>query len=248
MGLAHRVIPTVLVRGRTLIKGVAFDSWRSCGLAAQAAKIHSMRGVDELILLDISATAEGRGPDLSLIEELSETCFMPLAVGGGIASVNDAKAVLRAGADKVVVCSAGPRAVYEIAQHAGSQAVVGAIDYRMSGALRGRGATHNGSEPRGPLPFELGRMVAAGAGELMLTAIEREGTFKGYDVDTLRLVCEHVPVPVIAHGGCGEYRHMLEAIQAGVNAVAAGAMFQFTDYTPRGAVEYLHMNGVEVRL
>lgn len=250
MPLAHRIIPTILVRGRQLVKGIAFDSWRSVGIATQAARIHSMRGVDELVILDISATREGRGPDLGMIEELSETCFMPLAVGGGVRGIDDAQALLRAGADKVVVGSGGPEVIHQITKRVGQQAVVASVDYKGSfdeGALP-RAYTHNGTRDVDSLPGRLFEVGLAGAGEILLTAIELEGTMRGYDICPIYASSRTINVPLIASGGCGEYRHMLEAIQAGANAVAAGAMFQFTDYTPRGAAEYLHVAGVEVRL
>lgn len=242
--LAKRIIPTILCRGRTLVKGVAFNSWRSVGLAAQAVRIHSMRGVDEICLLDISATAEGRGPDLKLVEELAETCYMPISVGGGVCTLKDATALLRAGADKVVVRSGGTAACREIAVSLGCQAVVAAID-----------VTTMDQNPKATTPAL--RVIAtesakewerAGAGEIMLTRCEREGTLMGYDIDLIRQVSAAVSIPVIAHGGCGTYEHMAEAIESGADAVAAGAMWLFTDATPRGAAEYLASRNIEVRL
>ncbi len=265
--LATRIIPVLLTRGRTLVKGVAFESWRSVGVAMQACRIHSMRGVDELVLLDISATPEHRGPDLALVEELSETMFMPLAVGGGIRTVADVRALLGAGADKVVVCTGAldrPHLVKEIADAVGSQALVVAIDYK-----RMRDPITNTMEPRvcsdcgtslivfqrdtgtPPIPDPLtwaGLVADLGAGEIMLTSIEREGKMTGYDLEVLERVAKTVPIPVVAHSGAGTYDHMREAIQAGASGVAAGSMFQFTDQTPRGAAEYLAKHGVEVRL
>ena len=233
--LATRIIPTLLTRGRTLVKGVAFESWRVAGVAAQAVRIHSMRGVDELIMLDISATKEGRGPDLKLVEELSETCFMPITVGGGIKTLQDAKDLLRAGADKVSVCSAArtrPELIAEIANSIGSQAIVVAIDY------------HTGEQVL-DLAVHTEQM---GAGEILLTCMDREGRLNGYDLDTIKRVSEAVSIPVIAHGGAGTYAHMLAAVKAGASAVAAGAMYQWTDQTPRGAAEYLAKKGLETRI
>lgn len=237
MGLAVRVIPTLLCRGRTLVKGKQFNSWRSVGVVAQAVRIYQARGVDELVLLDIGATPEGRGPDLQLVEELTAGCFMPLAVGGGVRTVEQIHDLLRAGADKVVVRSAGVAFVEKAAKVVGCQAIVAALDVC--------GLT-------GPNGFDwiaaAQRWADAGAGEIMLTRMDREGTLEGYDLELINKVSAAVDVPVIAHGGCGTYEHMHQAIQAGASAVAAGAMFQFTDATPRGAVEYLARKGVEVRL
>lgn len=242
--LAKRIIPTVLCRGRQMVKGVAFDSWRSVGLAAQAVRIHSMRGVDELVLLDISATAEGRGPDLKLVEELAEVCYMPIAVGGGIRTLEHAKDLLRAGADKVVVRTGGPAAAAAIANSIGCQAVVAAIDV-TSLDYQARPASDR------LVHFAIEAAMewqCAGAGEIMLTRCEREGTMMGYDLDLIRHVAAAVSIPVIAHGGAGHYEHMRQAIEAGADAVAAGAMFSFTDATPRGAAEYLANHGIEVRI
>lgn len=263
MGLAHRVIPTILCRGRQLVKGEKFNAWRSVGLAAQAVRIHQMRGVDELVLLDITATAEGRGPDLDMVTELSEVCFMPLAVGGGVRSVADVKALLRAGADKVVIGSAygmvvdGKDLFQAIADTVGSQALVAALNVRMLSDTGERARMPQYMDKR-HLILETAdvddaaalaeAMAARGAGEIMLTSVEREGTMQGYDLDLIRKVSKAVSVPVIAHGGCGTYEHMREALDAGASAVAAGAMFQFTDQTPKGAVKYLAEKGIEVRL
>lgn len=247
MSLAHRIIPTVLCRGRVLVKGEGFNAWRSCGLVAQAVRIHQARGVDELILLDIAATAEGRGPDLALIEELTAECFMPLAVGGGIRSVKDVQALLRAGADKVVVNSGAievPNLIQDICHIVGSQAIVASIDVK-DGSVYGRNATR--LTKFSPTWWAL-RLQARGAGEIMITSVVREGTMAGYDLQLVRNVAHALHIPVIAHGGCGSYEHMKQALEAGASAVAAGAMFQFQDATPKGAAQYLAQHGHEVRI
>lgn len=242
--LAHRIIPTILCHGRQMVKGKRFNAWRTVGLAAQAVRIHQMRGVDELMLLDIAATAEGRGPDLELVAELAEVCLMPLAVGGGIRTVDDAWSVLRAGADKVVVGTAGPKAIAEISSRMGSQAVVAACDYREGKAYVRCGKART----RQPAAGWALSCFRHGAGEILLTAMSLEGTQEGYDLDTIRRISNLLPIPVIAHGGAGTYQHMIEAIEAGADAVAAGAMFQFTDQTPQGAARYLAEHGVETRI
>ena len=233
MGLAVRIIPTILCRGRTMVKGQQFNAWRSVGLAAQAVRIHQQRGVDEVCLLDIGATPEGRGPDLDLVRELSEDCFSPLAVGGGVRTVEDVRALFRAGADKIVIRTGSPGLVKEAAGVVGRQAVVAALDY-------GPGQT--------PAVIRAREWEIAGAGEILLTSMEREGMMVGYDLETIAAVARAVDIPVIAHGGCGTYQHMVEAVEAGASAVAAGAMFQFTDQTPRGAAEYLAQHGIEARV
>jgi len=252
--LAKRIIPTLLCRGRQLVKGVAFDAWRSVGLAAQAVRIHQQRGVDELVLLDISATAEGRGPDLKLIEELTAKCFMPLAVGGGIRSVQDVRDLLNAGADKIVFGSAAieaPHLISKIAFAVGSQAVAVSID-----VLHGRVATRRNGRvealdtlpgPRG-IADQCRAAQDLGAGEILLQSVERDGTMQGYDLEMIAAVSRAVSIPVIASGGAGTYEDFHKAILAGADAVAAGAMFQFTDQTPKGAAEYLAAHNIEVRL
>jgi len=230
--LSKRIIPQLLCRGRKLIKGKQFQSWRSVGVAAQAVRIFQQRQVDELMLLDIGATPEGRGPDLGLIEELTKVCFMPLTVGGGIKCLDDAKAVLRAGADKVAIGAAGVSVIAEIADALGNQAVVGIMDYK-------EGSGHQ---------WIAKELQKSGAGEILLQCIDREGMMGGYDVETIGRIARSVDIPVIAAGGCGTYDHMLEAIKAGADAVAAGSMFQFTDSTPRGAAQFLQQHNVEVRM
>ena len=233
--LSKRIIPQLLCRGRKLIKGKQFQSWRSVGVAAQAVRIFQKRGVDELMLLDIGATPEGRSPDLGLIEELSEVCFMPLTVGGGIKTLADAKAVLRAGADKVAIGAAGESAIREISDSLGNQAVIAILDH---------------DQQMSPV-FSMGcamQMEEWGAGEILLQCVNREGMMEGYDVETIARVAKCVGIPLIASGGCRSYDHMLAAIEAGADAVAAGSIFQFTDSTPRGAAQFLQQHNVEVRV
>lgn len=238
--LATRIIPTLLCRGRTLVKGQQFNSWRSVGNVAQAVRVHAMRGVDELVLLDIGATREGRRHDLALVEELAEVMTTPLAVGGGIRTVEDVRELLRHGADKVVIRSSGTELVRRVADAVGCQAIVAAIDV-------------SGTEPSVYDDPEQWQRCArhwqrAGAGEIMLTRMGREGMMNGYDLELIRVVSEAVNIPVIAHGGCGTPEHMLQAIQAGAHAVAAGSLFLFTDTTPADCARYLEQHGVEVRL
>jgi cyclase len=245
----------MLVRGRTLVKGEQFNSWRSIGHALQAAKVHAMRGVDELMILDISATAEGRGPDLKMVEELSAGCFIPITVGGGVRSLKDIDALLRAGADKVAVCSHAakyPEFIQEAASRFGNQAIVVGLD-----VLNGKAAWTNcatgitgrmkNGEKWGAVDWAK-RFQNEGAGEILLSCVERDGMMQGYDLDLIREVSQAVSIPVIASGGCGSYEHMLEAFKAGADACAAGAIFAFSDATPKGAAMYLKNNGLEVRL
>lgn len=245
MPLAKRVIPTILCRGRTAFKGERFQATRSIGLAANLVRVHAARLVDEVVLLDIGATPEGRGPDLSLVEELAEDLFCPLAVGGGVRSVQDVRDLLKAGADKVVIGTARPRVVSEIAAAVGSQAVVVAIDYREDGHVYKKAGAL--CVPVSPTLWAR-ELEHAGAGEVLLTAIHREGTLSGYDLATIASVAQAVQVPVVAHGGCRDYADMAAALERGASAVAAGALFQFTEATPREAAQYLNEHGIEARV
>jgi imidazole glycerol-phosphate synthase subunit HisF len=236
--LAKRIIPTLLVRGRTLVKGERFDSWRSIGHAAQAARVHAMRGVDELCILDIAATKEGRGPDLDMVRELSDACFVPITVGGGVRSLDDIDALLRAGADKVCIGAAafdGSGLVAMASARFGRQAIVVSLD-------------HPANRLASSTAWLAQCMEDDGAGEILLQSIERDGTMQGYDLELIRSVSDAVSIPVIASGGCGFYADMLAAFHAGADACAAGAMFAFSDQTPRGAATYLREHSMEVRL
>lgn len=247
MALATRIIPQILCSGRKLVKGQQYRAWRSVGVAPQAVRIHQMRQVDELILLDIDATLQGRGPDLEMIEELASVCFSPLAVGGGVRSLQDIRDLLNSGADKIVIGTAAidnPVFIRDAADKFGSSTIVISVD-SVAGMACGRSATTQ----HGVRTLDAVRMAAdTGAGEILLNSVDREGMMEGYDLDELASACRSVSVPVIASCGCGTYEHMAQAIDAGASAVSAGAMFQFTDMTPRGAVEYLHERGYEVRL
>lgn len=245
--LAKRIIPTLLCRGRQLVKGQRFDAWRSVGLVQQGVRIHQTREVDELVLLDIGATQEQRGPDLALVRELADTCFMPLAVGGGVRTVDDVRELLRAGADKVVVGTAAfthPDWLAGICRITGSQAIVAAVDYRNGQVYVQSGQVKT---PFDPIIYAQ-YLAKRGVGEILLTCIDREGSMEGYDLDMICKVTEAVDVPVIAHGGAGTYDHMHHAFLAGASGAAAGSLFQFTDATPKGAAEFLAAKMVEVRL
>lgn len=236
--LAVRIIPTILSKNGHLIKGKKFSADRVIGHAMQAAKIHGMRGVDELILLDIS------GPDYLMVEDLTEELFVPLTVGGGVKTLDHIRQLLRSGADKVSICTAAlkdPDFIRKAAQKFGSQAIVVAIDTDGQ-RLYGRGM----SIERDPVEFAQ-EMESLGAGEILLTDIHRDGMMEGYNLALVESIAKAVSIPVIASGGCGKYEHMLEAITAGASAVAASAIFAFTSATPKGAADYLRSQGVTVR-
>lgn len=249
--LKSRVIATLLLKGPGLVKGKGFNSWRRVGPALPAVRVFETRQIDELVLLDIAATPEGRGPDLDAIADVAGECFMPLTVGGGVRSLDDIRALLNAGADKVVIGTAAFRQdelVRSAAQKFGSQCITVAID------VRNIDGSHHVYKACGIEPVHVDPVMAAclfeasGAGEILLTSIDRDGTMEGYDLPLIYDVCEGVSVPVIASGGAGDYGHFLAAFHAGADAVAAGAMFQFTEATPRGAARYLIEHGVPVRV
>ena len=247
MGLAARVIPVLLQRGTSLVKGEGFASWRSVGHTLQAAKIHAARKVDELIYLDIGASPSGKHPNFDLIVKMTEEFFSPITVGGGIRSIGDVERLLKySGADKVSISTAvveRPEFIDAIVSRFGSQALVVCIDYHQTVTVC------CGTVVTTLDVIEWAKEVAdRGAGEIMLNCTYLDGTMKGYDLKTIEQVSRAVSVPVIACGGAGSYKDMEKALKAGASAVAAGAMFQFSDQTPRGACEYLDSRGFEVRL
>ena len=250
--LKTRVIPTLLWKDFGLVKGVGFDSWRRVGTVLPAIKVYNTREVDELILVDITATAETREPDFESVAEFSAECFVPLTVGGGIRNIDDITRLLRAGADKVSINSAAfvnPELVREASARFGSQCIVASIDARRSEDGGQLCYSHSGTRPTERRPAEWAReLEALGAGEVLITSIERDGTMQGYDLELIREVASAVRIPVIASGGAGNYQHMLEAIQQGhASAVAAASIFHFTQQTPLEAKQYLAEHGVAVR-
>lgn len=239
MGLATRVIPTVLDRHGQMIKGRQFRADRVVGSSHQAARIHNARGVDELIFLDVAATPEGRGPDFDGIAQFASEMFSPLTVGGGVRTVEDVRRLLELGADKVAIRSAGLDLVRACADQFGSQAIVYSLDV-PSLVCR---------ETEKYYALKIAKAAERkGAGELLLQSKGRDGTMQGYDLDLIREVSQAVSIPVIASGGCSGYEDMYQAIKAGASAVAAGALFLFTDATPKGAAKYLSQHNIEVRL
>lgn len=239
--LATRVIPVLLARGPTLVKGERFNSWRSVGVAMQAARVHASRSVDELIILDIGATPEGIGPDFAAIKELTRDCFCPLTVGGGVRSVDDVRQLLSAGADKVAIGAASrstPKLILEASQRFGKQAIVAIVDYDGNG---------NVARWTNVVSWCM-EMQYWGAGEILLQSIERDGRMCGYDIITIGEVSKSVNLPVVACGGCSGPQDMLAAVRAGASACAAGALFQFSEVTPLQCAEYLLQNNVEARI
>lgn len=249
--LKTRILPTLLFKDVGLVKGVGFDSWRRVGSAMQAVKVYNMREVDELLFFDISATPDNRRPDFRQIEELAAECFMPMTVGGGVRSVDDIRELLKVGADKVAINTGAvetPRLISEGASNFGTQCIVVGIDVKAS-PTGWQVYTHCGSRPTGLDPVAHARAVEAlGAGEIVLTSIDRDGTMTGYDVEITRRIAEAVSIPVIASGGAGNYGHMAEVLRhSKAAAVAAASIYHFTEQTPKEAKAFLRDHGFTVR-
>jgi cyclase len=229
-----RVIPCLLLRNTGLVKTVRFTDPTYLGDPRNVVKIFNEKEADEICLLDITATIEGRPPRLQLLREISSECFMPLAYGGGIRQLDDVKAIIGVGVEKVVINSAAvatPNLVEAAARMAGSSSVVVSIDVR-SRPWPARGYevfTHSGTRKTGLRPVEFARsMERAGAGEILLTAIDRDGTMRGYDLELIRMVSDAVSIPVIACGGAGKADDLFRAVrEAGASAAAAGSLFVF---------------------
>lgn len=249
--LKVRIIPTLLWKGVGLVKGVGFHSWRRVGAVLPAIKVYNKRDVDELVLVDISATLDGSAPDIDSIADFSSECFVPLTIGGGVRSCEQTAALLCAGADKVTVNSAvyeNPDLVDAIAGRFGAQCLVASVDVGMSGGSY-ECFSHSGTRPTGKDPVAWARELASrGAGEILLTSIERDGTMEGYDLELIGQVASAVDIPVIAAGGAGSYEHLVAAVRdAGAAAVAAASMFHFTEQTPAEARNHMAEAGIAVR-
>lgn len=250
--LKNRVIPVLLVRDVNLIKGMRFDSWRAVGSPLQAVKVFNRRDVDELVILDIAATPGGRGPDLDQVATLAESCFVPLTVGGGIRDVETVRGLLQVGADKIAINTAAyetPELVSEVASLFGAQCVVGAIDFRTNDAGGWECVKNCGAQPTGIDLVEHARAIERlGAGEILITSIERDGVMEGYDLDAVAAVAHAVSIPVIAAGGAGSYEDMRRVIvDGGASAAAAGSIYLFTQATPLEAKAHLSSAGIPVR-
>ncbi|UNU44135.1 imidazole glycerol phosphate synthase subunit HisF [Sphingopyxis sp. YF1] len=257
MTVRVRVIPCLDVADGRVVKGVNFVDLRDAGDPVEAARAYDAAGADELCFLDISATHQGRGTLLDMVRRTAEVCFMPLTVGGGVRSADDARALLLAGADKVAVNSAAvarPELVADIADRFGSQCAVGSIDARRveddeNGGGRWEIFTHGGRKPTGVDAVEHAvRLAALGAGELLVTSMDRDGTRDGYDLTLTRAIADAVSVPVIASGGVGTLDHLVAGvIEGGASAVLAASIFHFGEATIAEAHAQLAAAGLPVR-
>jgi cyclase len=250
--LAKRIIPCLDVDHGRVVKGVRFVELRDAGDPVETGKRYSEAGADELVFLDITASADDRDTLLHVVEAVAEQVFIPFTVGGGVRSVEDIRRLLVAGADKVSINTAAvqrPQLVAEAAQQFGSQCIVVAIDAKQVGPQRWEVFTHGGRRGTGLDAIEWAqRMVALGAGELLLTSMDRDGTREGFDLELTRRVSDAVPVPVIASGGVGNLDHLRDGVLLGhADAVLAASIFHFGDYSIDQAKAHLAAAGVVVR-
>jgi cyclase len=247
-----RIIPCLDVAGGRVVKGVNFVDLADAGDPVEQAKIYDAAGADELCFLDITATHEGRGTILDVVARTAAVCFMPLTVGGGVRSVEDCRALLLAGADKVAINSAAvarPELAADLANRFGSQCVVGAVDARNVGPGRWEIFTHGGRRPTGiDAVAHATRLAELGAGEILLTSMDRDGTRDGYDLALTRAVADAVSVPVIASGGVGALGHLVEGVRQGhASAVLAASIFHFGQHSIADARAALRDAGLPVR-
>jgi imidazole glycerol-phosphate synthase subunit HisF len=253
MGLAKRIIPCLDVHAGRVVKGVNFVQLRDAGDPVEIARRYDEQGADELAFLDITASSDARDTIVDVIERVADQVFIPLTVGGGVRQVEDVRKLLNAGADKVSINTAAvenPELVERAAGRFGSQAIVVAIDARQSGPGRWEVYTHGGRKARGLDAVEwAARMAAAGAGEILLTSMDRDGTKSGFDIELTRAVAEAVPVPVIASGGVGNMEHLALGVERGhADAVLAASVFHFGEISIPDAKRFMAGRGIEMRL
>lgn len=254
--LKRRVIPCLDVKDGRTVKGVNFVELIDAGDPVEQARLYDEAGADELCFLDITASSDNRDTIIDVVRQTAENCFMPLTVGGGVRKVEDMRALLLAGADKVAINTAAvnnPDVVAEGAQKFGSQCIVVAIDARQVDENKGQPRweifTHGGREPTGIDAIEFAqKVVALGAGEILLTSMDRDGTRAGFDLPLTRAISDAVSVPVIASGGVGNLDHLAEGVlQGGADAVLAASIFHFGEFTIGEAKAHMAACGVPVR-
>lgn len=252
MGLAKRIIPCLDVTDGRVVKGINFLELRDAGDPVEIARRYDEQGADELTFLDITASSDDRGLILHIIEQVASQVFIPLTVGGGVREVEDVRRLLNAGADKVSINTSAvlnPQLVADASGRFGSQCIVVAIDAKQVGD-HWEVFTHGGRKATGIDAIEWARkMVALGAGELLVTSMDRDGTKTGFNLPLNRAISNAVDVPIIASGGVGNLLHLVEGVQeGGADAVLAASIFHYGEFTVRQAKEYMRDHGIEVRL
>ncbi|MHB1301258.1 MAG: imidazole glycerol phosphate synthase subunit HisF [Burkholderiales bacterium] len=253
MGLAKRIIPCLDVTGGRVVKGVNFVGLRDAGDPVEIARRYDEQGADELTFLDITASSDERGLILKIIEDVASQVFIPLTVGGGVRAVSDVRSLLNAGADKVSMNTSAvsnPDLVAEASSRFGSQCIVVAIDAKKTGEKKWEVFTHGGRRQTGLDAIEWAvRMQQLGAGEILLTSMDRDGTKNGFDIELTRAVSDALDIPLIASGGVGNLAHLAQGVLEGhADAVLAASIFHYGEYTVRQAKEYMANRHIEVRL
>ncbi|MCC6534046.1 MAG: imidazole glycerol phosphate synthase subunit HisF [Burkholderiales bacterium] len=255
MGLAKRIIPCLDVTGGRVVKGVNFVGLRDAGDPVEIARRYDAEGADELAFLDITASSEGRGLILKIIEDVAAQVFIPLTVGGGVRAIDDVRRLLNAGADKVSINTAAvqdPRLVLDACARFGSQCIVVAVDAKRVAAAAAphwEVFTHGGRRASGLDALEWGRrMQAAGAGEILLTSMDRDGTRHGFDIELTRAFADALDIPIIASGGVGSVEHFAEGVLAGhADAVLAASVFHYGELSVGEVKAHMARRGIEVR-
>jgi cyclase len=250
--LKTRIIPVMLWKDSTLVKGQAFNSERRTGTILPTLKVYNRRQVDELMIMDITATTDNRKPDFEAISDFADECFVPLTIGGGIKTIEDIAGLLMAGADKVAINSAtyeDKEFIKKAATKFGSQCIVVSIDAKKNDKGDYECYSHCGQTSQGIKPNEWAKeMQNMGAGEILITSIPNDGMMEGYDLDLIKSVTDAATIPIIAAGGASNYKDLYEAIStANASAVAAASIFHFTEQTPLEAKQYLADKGISVR-
>ena len=249
--LKNRIIPCLDVKNGRVVKGINFVDLKDAGDPVEQAKIYSEGGADEICFLDITASNENRDTIYDVVERTSKNCFVPLTVGGGIRSIEDINKLLNCGADKVSINTAAvqnPKMIEESSKKFGSQCIVVAIDAKKNGESW-EIFTHGGRNSTGVNAVEFAlKMENCGAGELLVTSMDKDGTQSGYDIDLMRIISSNINIPIIASGGVGTLDHFLEGIKSGASAVLAASIFHFGAYSIKEAKQHLASKGIPVRI
>jgi cyclase len=249
--LTRRIIPCLDVKDGRVVKGINFLSLRDAGDPVEQASTYDAQGADEICFLDISASPDGRSTIVDVVARTADCVFAPLTVGGGVRAIADVQRLLEAGADKISVNTAAirnPQLVADTTRRFGSQAIVVAVDARRRGDGTWEVFSHGGRTPEGLDALEWCRRVAdLGAGEILLTSMDRDGTRSGYDLELVRAVADAVTIPVIASGGVGELAHLADGLAAGADAVLAASIFHYGEHTIAEAKRFLAGRGLPVR-